>query len=204
MQRLKIDPARERREKRQKITLIAVVAAVVVLLAVVLLVVLKGPSAPPDTQNTPTGSTSVGTGLESDELTPEDETNTHPVDLIPGTNDMLTITTLCGTLSYPAHWADHLWVEETELEEGVVVTFYCHFDDKAAVLFNVFFGLADTGSPVGYIDGREGRILVSTEYSDYIPESWSNEDRDIFYGMSEGLNDVIASIQRMTGFDPAQ
>lgn len=204
MQRLKIDPARERREKRQKITLIAVVAAVVVLLAVVLLVVLKGQSDPPDTQDPPTGSTSVGTGTESDEHTPEDETNTHPVDFIPGADDMLTLTTLCGPLSYPSCWKNNLRVEETELEEGVVVTFYCHFDDKAAVLFNVFFGLADTGSPVGYIDGEEGRILVSTEYSDYIPESWSDEERDIFYGMSEGLNDVIASVENMTGFDPAQ
>lgn len=113
---------------------------------------------------------------------------------------MISIETKYCTLLYPETWSEHLIVQETEVDEVNIVTFYCSIGDDDVVLYNVYFNASDMGDPVGYITVDGEKIPCSVEYSDYVPEEWSEEQKDTFLSMAECINDVVDSIKANDGF----
>lgn len=113
---------------------------------------------------------------------------------------MISIDTKYCTLLFPEPWSEHLTVQETGVDEANIVTFYCSVGEDDVVLYNVYFNASNMGEPVGYITVDGEKIPCSIEYSDYVPDDWSEERRDTFYGMAECINDIIDSIRANDGF----
>lgn len=110
---------------------------------------------------------------------------------------MMQIETDYGSISYPAEWKDVLKVDEAQQENGVTLTLSTEVNGTVYELFKVSLGegSGDQQGTVTAPDGTEQPVFIDIHE---LPDlsALSPEDQDRLYGMQEGVNDVIAALNR--------
>ena len=115
--------------------------------------------------------------------------------------DVIQMKTPYCTLNYPAKWKDMVKYAEKE-ENGVYTgTFYCLIKDQEIAMFDVYFGAPETGTLIGYVlkDGKS--VPFNVKSSDFAPnDSWTEDERMIYFGMTNGINTVIESVTNSVNY----
>lgn len=110
---------------------------------------------------------------------------------------MMQIETDYGAITYPAEWKEALIVDESQQENGVTLVLSTEVDGTKYELFKVSIGEGpgDRYGTVTAPDGTEQPVFIEIHE---LPDlsALSPEDQDRLYAMQEGVNDVIAALNR--------
>lgn len=178
--------------RKLKTTCIMLIALVCVCVAIIVCLLVMWPkSESGNNTSEPVIDTEV---MEDKEITDQTQPAVSSV-TDTDTVEMLEIETKYCILKYPAVWGDYLEVEENE-ENGVLTEiFYCCIDDKSVELFSVYFNAPETGNLIGYLTEGDNKVPCNVEFSDFVPEeTWTEDEQNIYYGMGEGINEVMQSV----------
>lgn len=108
---------------------------------------------------------------------------------------MVQIETPYAVLEFPAKWSDQLDYQGSE-DNGVYTgNFYCCIGDQKLEIFRVYFNNAEAGSLIGFVDHDGKPVAFSVEsFETEETDNWTEDERYIITGMTEGINDVITAV----------
>ena len=112
-----------------------------------------------------------------------------------GTNKVIKIQTKYLVLEFPSQYAEILKHEEFAGAEQVEEIFYMVHGDVTAELFRICFGDQTVGTPVGYLHTESGAVPVTVQVADS-PQNIDEETENLYFGMMEGMNEVLDCIYR--------
>lgn len=128
--------------------------------------------------------------MEFEEFIHEEETEDY-------NSKYVKIDTPYAHLLFSKAWEEYLVVEKIE-EEPYKVKFSCNLPDKGTIeLFTYIFG--DSGDiVVGHINDVVVGLSIGTVEAD---DSWTEEERTIFYTMREEMNTILDGLAKVDGFE---
>ena len=111
-------------------------------------------------------------------------------------SSLFEIVTEYCTIEYPNEWEDYLVYSEEKNDEEYTYQFNCELNGNTYELFEIYFNSPDKGQLLGYISDGDSKASISAKLSSFDPDdSWSEEDKNLYYSMKEGLNEIIKSIE---------
>ena len=107
----------------------------------------------------------------------------------------MEIDTPYGTVEYPVVWKDRLVLKENTDGEIYSMSFFCNLNECETEMFRLIFNDAEIGDHIGNLTIDEKTIPVNVLfYESSFDDSWTEEDRTVYYAMAEGINTVISSV----------
>lgn len=111
-------------------------------------------------------------------------------------DNYIKVETPYADLMVSKEWEEYLAVKQIE-EEPYKVEFYCELPDKDALkLFTYSFG-SKGDMLIGYLKEIEVGLSVAVDEPD---DSWTAEEKIIFYTMREEMNTIIDHLVNVDGF----
>lgn len=112
---------------------------------------------------------------------------------------VVEIQTKYMVLEFPAEFKDSLKHEEYIGSERTDEAFYMVQGDVSTELFRICFGDHTVGTPIGYLHTDVGALPITVQVSGS-PENMEEETENLYFGMMEGMNDVLNCIYREKRF----
>ncbi len=172
------------------------VAICVIIIIILMCLLLKNPDNNMMNNASDTAQNVSSDYTEASEIiigTPDDNRNSVEID-----------TKYC-TLLYPKEWENNLRTEIVDKDE-YKVEFYGTVEEKSEQhLFDVIFN-GSSGYHVGTLtmDGVEGVQLNIEPYESDFDDTWTDEEKDIIYAMSEDVNYIIGMLENSGAFEIAE
>ena len=146
-------------------------------------------------------------GNKAQETTPASTENTEMLYLeeptpVPEGDKLITPL---GELEFPGELAGRIRVEYPDEGELFVAHVFGSVGQQEAYLFTVFMGQTDIGYYFGKAPNAEGQMLdIRIEIEDFESDgTWSENGVEEVRGMQSRVNDLIAQIYELPGFEPA-
>lgn len=110
--------------------------------------------------------------------------------------EMFEIETPYCKVKYPSEWGENVEYICSD-ENGVFsIEFISKIKNQDIKMFEIFFNGAERGQKIGYLLTNGEKILFSGEIGTFVPgEDWSDEEKDLYYSMVEGINYIIKSVE---------
>lgn len=108
-------------------------------------------------------------------------------------------------LTYPMTWQYNLAIEQENIENGHIVSFYAVIEGRENLrVFDVIFGGNDDiqGDLVGQLETGSGEIPVSFKtYSIYENENLSYDESEMLLAMIEDINVIYSGLSALKNFN---
>lgn len=111
------------------------------------------------------------------------------------------INTPYCVMKYPSEWTGLLGLKEEAQDDFYSKTFCCNIAGGEYNLFTIFFGEPQKGDLFGYVKAGETKIPVYVQCYP-LPEdsTLTPQEKEIFYAMMDGINQVTESIASAEGY----
>ena len=104
------------------------------------------------------------------------------------------------TLYFPTKWRDKVHIETEEQKNAYTIAFFTELGGKSLPLYKIVFGESEKGYLLGtiQIDTTKQSVYIVDTYSDEV-ELLSEQLKNTYYEMCEGINDVISGLVYKNG-----
>jgi hypothetical protein len=112
-----------------------------------------------------------------------------------GADKTIKLQTAYLELEFPARYENSLKHEEHTNHERIEEVFCMDHAGMSAELFRICFGDQTTGTPVGYLHTESGVVPITVQVGS-TPQNMDEETENLYFGMMEGMNEVLDCIYR--------